>query len=247
MSTYRNTTARLNSNIAEVCTSEIDACRAVAEGLGSHAALQLADSQQLLAAQSSLDQGTMRSLLDTALPNWSSLLPTVSLNALSAGLAGSIPMVDVLRGAVTTDLAVQERRATAGALSTVFSELGGTIERADGEHTTALEVGLGHDTVLVRVGDQGRVEWDYLMLDGACNDLQDEVIDRVRPYIEFDEDVDVQHHDPRGGTLAETAGRYGGRRVDALVADGDEHAGSFTTTLLASANARQQGAVEGVR
>lgn len=171
--------------------------------------------------------------VDAALPRWAVELPTPARGMLDAARSGDVALPAALRD-VAIDLAVLERRAVAEASVSALTHLGYAVQRADGAHTSAVEARRGHETLLVRIGDQGRIETDHILLgDETCNDRQSDFVEAMRERgVLFDEEVTVQHHDPRGGSLVADAARAGGGSLAVgAVLDGDARPSAFTTTL----------------
>lgn len=236
MSSYRSTTTVIDADIAD----------AVGLATAEYAALQhtcsaevaaLAHQAATISAKDPLASAHAWSAIDGTLPEWESRLPAASAAILTSARAGEVPIASALR-TVAAELASLERFAVADMSNASLLDLGYTVQRVDGQHTSALEARKGHETFLVVVGDQGRVETDHLGLMGdECNDRQRDFVDQMgRRGIHFDEGVAVQHHDPRGGSgIAAAVAARATTLAAGAVAVQDARPSAFTTSLLAPA------------
>ncbi|MEY9951020.1 hypothetical protein [Leifsonia sp. EB34] len=226
MSTYRTaTTSYTSTSVSTAFDSASTEYEALLHGLCSQAAATLAADLADMPLATPSAVAAAWSHVDQALPLWREHLPVSSLDALTEAQTGSVPLQDAV-AAVAQDLGALERFAAADTAAAVLPMLGYAIERADGECTSAFEARNGHETMLIMFRDGGAVEMDYLgLIDGSCNDRQAEFVDAMREAgIALDEQANVQHHDPRGGSLAQNAARGGGSLAERLVSFGDQSA-----------------------
>lgn len=234
MSSYRSTTTVLDASVADavgLATAEYAALR---HGLCSANLAALAHEATAIPLHDSLNSAKAWSVVDSAMPSWESSLPAASAAVMTAARAGEVPLASALR-TVAADLASLERLAVTDLSGAALAELGYTVQRVDGDHTSAVEARKGHETMLVVVGDQGRIESDHVGLAGEeCNDRQREFVDQMnRRGVHFDEGVTVQHHDPRGGSAVAAAARAGSTSLAAgAVQTHDARPSSFVTSLL---------------
>ncbi|MFF2299779.1 hypothetical protein [Arthrobacter sp. NPDC058127] len=249
MSTYRYSATAFNVNVAgayDLAVGEYDALR---HGMCSANIAALSHDVSITPLPR-MPHASEWSRVNAVMPNWQAHLPETSLGAMAAARTGDIPLPTAL-ATVAQEIGSLERLALTGMSMAVLADMGvASPERVDGSRTSAIEAGIGHATILIRVGDQGALETEYIGLaDGSCNDIQQEFIERMRNRgALFDEQVNVQHHDPRGGTLAQDAARVGGRsRAAALVVDGDSKPSALTAALFAPATTTRQRAAEGGR
>lgn len=246
MSTYRSSSAAFSANVAgtyDLAEGEYDA---ILHGMCSANVIALAHD----VSTTSMIDSLAWSRIETALPDWQAHLPSRSRDALAAAQAGDIPL-PVALASVAQELGALERLALADISVAVLADMGILFpDRVDGNHTSAIEAGIGHATMLVRVGDQGAIETEYIGLaDGSCNDIQNEFVERMCARgVLFDEQANVQHHDPRGGTLAQQAARAGGAsKAAALVVDGDSKPSTLTASLFSPTVMPRHRAGEGDR
>lgn len=234
MSTYRSSTTELNASVAgayDLFEGQYDALLA---GMCSTDVVELAH----IVAHTP-NTSSVWSQVDTALPGWAEHLPATSVDTMAAARAGDIALPTALK-TVALDLASMERRAVATASVSALTDLGYSVQTAEGRQTSAVEARRGHEAFLVVVGDQGRIETDHVGLaDSSCNDRQRDFVEAMeRRGVLFDEDVTVQHHDPRGGSPVDNAARAGGISLaEGAVIDGDSRPSSFTKTLYETSTA----------
>lgn len=247
MSTYRVSQTTINPVAVKAWDFAEGECDAVLHRMSSAKAAALANDIASIPG-SEITQGSAWALVDAALPGWQDHLPRTSLDAMAAARSREIPLPAAL-SSVAEDLGALERLALGNISMAVLGEMGAPSPlRVDGSHTSAIEAGIGHATMLIRIADQGGIETEYIGLaDGSCNDFQQEFAERMRSHgVLFDEQVNVQHHDPRGGTLALDAARVGGpSRAAALVTHGDSKPPTLTTSLLTPTSSTRQRAAEG--
>jgi hypothetical protein len=230
MSTYRSSTTALNASVAgayDLFEGQYDALLA---GMCSTNVVDLAHT--LERTPSAVDASSW-SRVEAALPSWAEHLPAASVGTMAAARAGDIALPTALHQ-IAFDLASMERRALATASVSALTDLGYSVQTAEGQQTSAVEARRGHETFLVVVGDQGRIETDHVGLaDDSCNDRQRDFVEAMgRRGVMFDENVTVQHHDPRGGSPVANAARAGGTSLaEGAVIDGDSRPSAFTTTL----------------
>jgi hypothetical protein len=134
---------------------------------------------------------------------------------------------------ISETLAAQERLIVADSSADVLANLGYDVIRVDGERTSAIEGRRDHETFLVVIGPQGAVTTDHAgLVDDTCTDRQRDYVEEMeRRGVLFDDEIVVQHHDPRGGSpIANSAG------ADSLaagaVALGDRSPASLVGSLL---------------
>lgn len=231
MSSYRSSQTIVDASVAGAYDLLAGRHDALLAGLCSASAASLA--HDVASLQGPIDAAVW-SRVDADLPDWATHLPETSTAAMQAAHLGQIPLPQALT-TVAADLAVLERLATTDASAVALTDLGYTVDRVDGISTSAIEARRGHETFLVVVRDQGRIETDHLGLaDDSCIDRQQDFVDAMGHLgILFDEEVVVQHHDPRGGSPVAHAERAGGRSLaEGAVLDGDARPSSFTTSLL---------------
>jgi hypothetical protein len=249
MSTYRSSATAFNVNVASAYDLAAGEYDALLHGMCSATIAALSRDVSTTPIPHMADASEW-SRVDTVMPGWQAHLPTTSLGAMAAARAGDFPLPAAL-ATVAHELGSLERLALTDISMSVLADMGvASPERVDGSRTSAIEAGIGHATMLIRVGDQGALETEYIGLaDGSCNDIQQEFVERMRTRgALFDEQVNVQHHDPRGGTLAQDAASVGGRsRASALVVDGDSKPRALTATLFTTAAPIRQRAAEGDR
>jgi hypothetical protein len=249
MSTYRSSATAFNVNVASAYDLAAGEYDALLHGMCSANIAALSHDSSITSIPHMPDASEW-SRVDAVMPDWKAHLPKTSLGAMAAARAGDIPLPAAL-ATVAQELGSLERLALADISMAVLADMGvASPERVDGSRTSAIEAGIGHASMLIRVGDQGALETEYIGLaDGSCNDIQKEFVERMRNRgALFDEQVNVEHHDPRGGTLAEDAASVGGRsRAAALVVDGDSKPSSLTEALFASTTPTRQRAAEGGR
>ena len=148
---------------------------------------------------------------------------------------------------------IETRLHFASLTSDTLTSLGYAFERVDGISTTAFaaypanQPDRAHEVLLVTMTDDQKFETDHLGLtDGACNDVQLEFIEAMKQRgVLFADEVNVQHHDPHGGTPAAIARRHDATslaRGAVLAADSN---GGFTKTLYTAPSAAKSRAVEG--
>ncbi|AMM31532.1 hypothetical protein SA2016_0844 [Sinomonas atrocyanea] len=249
MSTYGVSQTTINPVVVDAYDLAEGECDALLHGMSSAKAAALAHDIAGI-PRHGISGASAWAQVDAAMPGWQEHLPKTSLDAMAAARCGDIPLPAAL-SAVTGDLGAIERLAVTSISMKVLGEMGAPSPmRVDGSRTSAIEAAIGHATMLIRIADQGAIETEYIGLaDGSCNDLQQEFAARMRSHgVLFDEQVNVQHHDPRGGALAQDAARVGGpSRAAALVADGDSKPSTFTTSLFAPTSSARQRAAEGGR
>lgn len=114
-------------------------------------------------------------------------------------------------GEVGRVMAQAERLTTAETAAAVLPDLGYTVLRADAAHATAFQASKGHEVLLVVVTDGGGVQTDHLGLsDVSCQVRQEEFVAAMAEAgAVLSEQSHVEHHDPRGGSLAAAAVREG--------------------------------------
>jgi hypothetical protein len=230
MSTYRSTTAALNASVAGAYNLFEGQYDALLAGMCSTNVAQLA--HKVARIPNTLDTQVW-SQVDAAMPGWEEHLPATSIGTMAAARAGEITLPAALN-AVATDLASMERRAVAAASRSALTHLGYSVQSAEGLNTSAVEARRGHETFLVIVGDQGRIETDHVGLsDDSCNNRQSDFVEAMELRgVLFDEEATVQHHDPRGGSPVTNAARAGGASLaEGAVIDGDARPSSFTASL----------------
>lgn len=249
MSTYRSSATAFNVSVASAYDLAEGEYAALLHGMCSANIAALARDVSTTPLPN-LPGGPVWSRVDDAMPDWQVQLPKTSLRAMNSARAGDIPLPAALT-TVAQELGSLERLALTDISMAVLADMGAPFpERVDGSHTSAIEAGIGHATMLIRVGDQGAIETEYIGLgDGSCNDIQQEFVERMRTRgALFDEQVNMQLHDPRGGTLAQDAASVGGRsRASALVVDGDSKPRTLTAALFTAGTATRQRAAEGDR
>jgi len=244
MSTYRSSTAALDVSVAgayDLFEGQYDALLA---GMCSADVAQLAHDVARIPDPLGAPAW---SLVDAGMPGWADHLPADTVGAMDAARAGDIPLPAVLNE-IAIDLAAMERHAVADASASALADLGYAVQRADGGRTSAVEARRGHETFLVVVGEQGRIETDHVGLaDDSCNDRQRDFVEAMeRRGVLFGDEVTVQHHDPRGGSPVAQAVRAGGRSLaEGAVIDGDSRPSSFTTTLYDPGSAATERVAEG--
>jgi len=173
-------------------------------------------------------------------------------------LAASCPLsaaaAEHLGAAIATP-EVETRLRFADLTGDALGSLGYAFERVDGLRTTAFEArpanqpDRAHEVLLVVLDDDGKWETDHVGLVGeTCNTIQRELVDEMELRGgSFDEDVNVQHHDPRGGSpvaIARAHDRTSLARGAVLAGDAG---GSFTKSLYATTRATKDRALEGGR
>jgi hypothetical protein len=249
MSTYRSSATAFNVNVASAYDLAAGEYDSLLHGMCS-ANIAVLSHDVSTTSIPHIPDASEWSRVDAVMPNWQAHLPKASLDVMTAARAGDVPLPAAL-ATVAQELGSLERLALTDISMAVLADMGvASPERVDGRRTSAIEAGVGHATMLIRVGDQGALETEYIGLaDGSCNDIQEEFVERMRTRgALFDEQVNVQHHDPRGGTLAQDAGRVGGpSRAAALVFDGDSKPSALVATLFAPATPTPQRATEGGR
>ena len=244
MSTYRSSTTAFNASVAgpyDLFEGQYDALLA---GTCSTNVVELAHA---LERTPNAVGASAWSRVEAALPGWAEHLPAASAGMMAAARAGDIALPTALN-AVAFDLAAMERRAVATASASALTDLGYSVQTAEGRQTSAVEARRGHETFLVVVGDQGRIDTDHVGLaDGSCNDRQRDFVEAMgRCGVLFDENVAVQHYDPRGGSPVANAARAGGTSLaEGAVIDGDSRPSSFTTTLYETNAASSRRITEG--
>lgn len=173
-------------------------------------------------------------------------------------LAASCPLssaaAEHLSTAITTP-EVATRLRFADLTGNALGSLGYAFERVDGLRTTAFEArpanqpDRAHEVVLVVLDDDRKWETDHVGLVGdSCNTIQRELVDEMEAQgVTFDEEVNVQHHDPRGGSpvaIARAHDRTSLARGAVLAGDAK---GSFTKSLYTTTRATKDRAREGGR
>ncbi|MDQ0733499.1 hypothetical protein [Arthrobacter sp. B1I2] len=247
MSTYRSSTASLNASVVNLAGNVSAEYDALLQGMCSVDAANLAAEiattplTTVAAAQSAWER------IDQVLPNWQVDLPTPAIVALKSARTGSQPLPTAL-GFVAHSLASLERLAIADVSSDVLATLGYALQRVDGQRTSAIEARRGHETLLVAVEDQGRITTDHAGLaDNTCSSRQNDYVEAMRQRgVLFDDEITVQHHDPRGGSPIANAARHGGPSLAAgAVIEGDGRNGSLTTSLSKRGKRNSQRLTEG--
>ncbi|CAN5333923.1 hypothetical protein BH11ACT4_BH11ACT4_13080 [soil metagenome] len=239
MSSYRSSTTTLDTSVANavsLATAEYDALR---HGVCSADIAVLAHEAAMITLQDPLSAASAWSAIDAAMPDWDVHLPATSASVVVSARAGDLPAASAL-ASVASDLASLERLAVTDLSAASLLDLGYTVQRADGQHTSALEARKGHETFLVVVGDQGRIETDHVGLTGdVCNDRQQAFVGQMdRRGVRFDDGVTVQHHDPRGGSAVAVAARAGATNLaEGAVRAQDARPSAFITSLHESGNA----------
>jgi hypothetical protein len=173
-------------------------------------------------------------------------------------LAATCPLSSATADYLNTAIAIPEvetRLHLASLVSTSLTGLGYALERVDGSRTTAFEArpanqpDRAHEVLLVVLDDDGRFETDHLGLaDGTCNDIQRGFINAMEVQgALFEEDVNVQHHDPRGGSPITIARRRDSENLARGAALEGDSRGSFTKTLYPAPIATTGRVTEGGR
>lgn len=173
---------------------------------------------------------------------------------LSASCPLSSVTADHLSTAINTP-EVETRLRFADLTGNALGRLGYAFERVDGLHTTAFEArpanqpDRAHEVLLVVLDDHGKWETDHVGLFGdSCNTIQRELVDEMEARGgTFDEEVNVQHHDPRGGSpvaIARAHDRTSLARGAVLAGDAG---GGFIKSLHSTTHASKDRALEGGR
>jgi hypothetical protein len=117
-----------------------------------------------------------------------------------ASLALAVTQASAKIGTVTRDI-------TANAFAETGAELGYKVNVCRGDVATGIEMRRGHEIVLMRVDDSGRVESDHAGLnDSSCGDRQRELEAGAARKGVIVTDRDEQHHgSASGGMLIRTA------------------------------------------
>jgi len=251
MSTYRASTASLNASIASVYSNANNEHEAVLHGMCSTSAVALSAELRAAPPMTIADVQHAWAKVDVALPGWQQHLPVSALTALDATQHDPSGIGDALDH-VARALAAQERLVVADASISALTALGYSVQRVDGTRTSAIEARRGHETFLVVSEDQGKVTTDHAGLaDDSCNDRQREYVDAMRQRgVLLDDEITVQHHDPRGGSPIANAARAGGSSLaEGAVLDGDARPASLVASLLPATTAakRQRISAGGVR
>ena len=247
MSTYRSSTATLNASIVGIYGNVSNEHEAVLHGLCSANAVALS-AEIRIAPPTTLPQiEDTCTRIDQALPEWRAFLPASAAAALGSarhephGLNHALDLVARV-------LAAQERLAMADTSITALGSLGYSVQRVDGKRTSAIEARRGHETFLVVVEEQGKVTTDHAGLaDDSCNDQQRGFVEAMHLRgVLFDDQISVQHHDPRGGSPIANAARAGGPSLaHGAVLDGDARTTSLVTELLLTGTVKRQRLSEG--
>jgi len=167
-------------------------------------------------------------------------------------LAASCPLSSAAADHLATAIVLPEvetRLRFADLTSNALDRLGYAFERVDGLRTTAFEArpvnqpDRAHEVLLVVLDDDGKWETDHVGLVGdTCNRVQRELVNGLEDQgVAFDEEINVQHHDPRGGTpvaIARTHDRTSLARGAVLA--GDARAGHTTSLYAPVANTKDR-------
>ncbi|AOY74411.1 hypothetical protein ARZXY2_4912 (plasmid) [Arthrobacter sp. ZXY-2] len=233
MSTYRSSTASLNASVANLAGTVSAEYEALLHGMCSVDAVALATEIAATPLDTAAAAQSAWARIDEVLPNWQVDLPITAAAALKSAKAGSQALPEAL-SLVAQNLAGLERLAIADVSSDVLANLGYTVHRVDGQRTSALEARRGHETFLVAVEDQGRITTDHAgLVDDSCSHRQSDYVEAMRLRgVLFDDEITVQHHDPRGGSPIANAVRAGGRSLaEGAVTEGDARDRTLTTSL----------------
>ena len=234
MSTYRASTASLNASVASVYSTASNEHAAVLQGMCSASAVALSSELSTTPPITVPDLQQAWAKVDATLPGWQQHLPDSARAALDAAQRHPRGLSTAL-DQVAQALAAQERLVVADVTLAALTDLGYSVQRVDGARTSAIEARRGHETFLVVSEDQGKVTTDHAGLaDDSCNDRQREFVEAMkRRGVLFEDEITVQHHDPRGGSPIANAARAGGSNLaEGAVLDGDSRPASLVASLL---------------
>lgn len=189
--------AGLSSANLTSLTAEVFSASSAEELLGLAAQAQTLPGLDLLTAPVSAEIGAVAASLP---------------NSVDAGtLATAQSTLGAALGQAAETMASVERLTTVETVAAVLPGLGYHVVRSDAQHATAFEASKGHETMLVVVTDGAAVQTDHVGLaDVTCQVRQNEFVQAMADAgALLSEQAHVEHHDPRGGSLAAAAAREG--------------------------------------